>query len=256
MSHGEDAKVPSNSRNLRSIQPTVAWFSMAVLLTAAFVLLQTRVDLFTQPRNLSQVITQVTRATFEIKCDSDWTGAGWGIEIDGQPHLVTAQHVIEDCQDGSPIFARNGNLTVFNVELVVANGDYWSTSYGTTDLALLKPSRVIPTLKFQSEDVQIGQWVMLAGFPLDEDFEPLINFNEGRITGFDMYEHLVTDAAINGGNSGGPLVNSRGEVLGTVYASDPDDEYDNLGYAQPLREHCGLIVSCQDGKPDYKLPQP
>lgn len=254
MSHGEATEPQTTFADKRGNFLKATSLTGVFLILLAFALIQARSDLFAQPRNLSQVITQVSRATFEIKCDSDWTGAGWGIEIDGQPHLVTAQHVIEDCEDGSPIFARNANLLVFNVELVVANGDYWSTSYGTTDLALLKPSRVIPTLKFQSEEVQIGQWVIAAGFPLDGDFEPLINFNEGRITGFDMYEHLVTDAAINGGNSGGPLVSSRGEVVGTVYASDPDDEYDNLGYAQPLLEHCDLVVECEDNRPTYRLP--
>lgn len=234
----------------------VASVIAALAVTATFVFLQTRVDLFTQPRNLSQVISQVTQATFEVRCASDWTGAGWGIELDDEAHIVTAQHVIEDCLDGEPILARNGDLSMFPVELVTSKGDYWPTTYGTTDLALLKPSREIPTLRFQPEALKIGQWVISAGFPLEEMSEPLINFNEGRITGFDMHEHVVTDAAINGGNSGGPLVNSRGEVVGTVYASDPLDEYDNLGYAQPLGEHCGLILICQGGKPNYKLPEP
>lgn len=255
MNDGDVTELPTKSV-VRGSLLKVAYIAAALILTSAFVILQTGVDLFTQPRNLSQVITQVSRATFEIRCASDWTGAGWGIELDDEAHIVTAQHVIEDCLNGEPILARNGDLSMFPVELVSSDGDYWSTSYGTTDLALLKPSRTIPTLKFQPEELKIGQWVLAAGFPLEEDSEPLINFNEGRITGFDMYEHVVTDAAINGGNSGGPLVNSRGEVVGTVYASDPLDEYDNLGYAQPLKEHCGLISSCQDGKPEYKFPKP
>ena len=247
-----DLSSPSSKTSSQLLK--AASLAAALLIASAFAIVQTRADLFSQPHNIPRVITQVTRATFELRCDSEWTGTGWGIELGGKSHIVTAQHVIEDCLDGSPIVARNAGLSIFPVELVIAKGDYWSTSGGTTDLALLKPSRTVPTLTFQPEEVEIGQWALAAGFPLDEGSQPLINLNEGRITGFDMYEHLVTDAAINGGNSGGPLVNSRGEVVGTVYAGDPLDEYDNLGYAQPLFEHCELITSCTDGKPDYLLP--
>ena len=228
---------------------------LVLLVPVGLYVLQTRVDLFSQPANMEQVVTSVSKATFEIKCDTDWIGAGWGLEMEGDYYLVTAAHVIEDCQNGEFIAARSQSTSIFRLELAVYLDNFWSDGYGTTDLALLKASQKIPTLKFQSEKAKVGQWVMAAGFPLEEDSGPLLNLNEGRITGFDLNDHLVTDAAINGGMSGGPLINARGEVVGTVYGGDPIDEYENLGYVQPLFEHCGLVIACNEGKPTYELAE-
>lgn len=231
----------------------IALLMFVLLVPVGLYALQTRVDLFSQPGNLEQVVTSVSRATFEIKCNNEWTGAGWGFEMEGDYYLVTAAHVVEDCQKGEFLAARSQTTPLFKLELAMYLDNYWSTAYGTTDLALLTASQQIPTLRFQSEKPRVGQWVMAAGFPLEEDSGPLVNLNEGRITGFDLNDHIVTDAAINGGMSGGPLINARGEVLGTVYAGDPVDEFENLGYVQPLFEHCGVVIACNEGIPTYEL---
>ena len=240
---------------VQSKLPKLTIFMLVALIPMALFALQARVDLFSQPANMEQVVISVSRATFEIKCDNESTGAGWGLEMEGDYYLVTAAHVVEDCQNGEFIAARSQTTPLFKLELVMYLDNYWSTAYGTTDLALLKASQQIPTLGFQSEKPKVGQWVMAAGFPLEEDSGPLVNLNEGRITGFDFNDHIVTDAAINGGMSGGPLINARGEVLGTVYAGDPIDEYENLGYVQPLFEHCGLVIACNEGVPTYELSE-
>lgn len=238
---------------VRSKLPMLTIFIIVAFIPLALFALQARVDLFSQPANMEQVVSSVSRATFEIKCDTDWIGAGWGLEMEGDYYLVTAAHVIGDCQDGEFIAARSQTAPIFRLELAVYLDNFWSDGYGTTDLALLKASQKIPTLKFQNEQAKVGQWVMAAGFPLEEDAEPLLNLSEGRITGFDLNDHLVTDAPINRGMSGGPLINARGEVVGTVYGGDPIDEYENLGYAQPLFEHCGLVVECWEGMANYKM---
>jgi len=248
-----------NTGPLPSLKPQ-SKFSVASLLILVllfplvFFALQVRVDLFAQPANMEQIVTTAARATFEVKCDTEWTGAGWGLEMQGEYYLVTAAHVVEDCQNGEFIAARSQDMSIFKLELVVYVENYWSTNYGTTDLALLKAPKRIPTLRFQSEKAKVGQWVLAAGFPLEADSGPLLNLNEGRITGFDLNDHLVTDAPINGGMSGGPLISSRGEVVGTVYAGDPIDEYENLGYVQPLFERCGVVVDCKDEVARYKVP--
>lgn len=220
------------------------WYLLAVPFVIPITLyyLQLTQDLYSQPANLRQLIEDAKEATFEIKCNQDWVGAGWAIEIDGVSHIVTAHHVVEDCLEGEFIGARNAELGLFSLELVWSNGDFWEGS--STDLALLESSKELSTLKFQPEEPEIGQWVMVAGFPLEEAFGPLVTLSEGRIVGLDSIGHVVTSAPINPGNSGGPLINSRGEVVGTIYASDSPDEYENLGYAQSQLEHCGVVLDC------------
>jgi len=245
--------VNERSQGARDLPRLVSFGVIVGLLvaSAAIVFVQTKSDLFRSPDNLSQVVSKITGATFEVRCDSDWTGAGWGIELDQEHYVVTAQHVIEDCLDGDVLAARNAQTSLFSLQIIHSSGSYWTDEGGTTDLALLKASKVIPTLKFQREEPQIGQWVVTAGFPLEEDSGPLVNVNQGAITGFDMFSHIVIDASISGGNSGGPVLNSRGEVVGTVYASDPPEEYENLVYVQPIFEHCGIVIRCDEEGPVY-----
>ena len=71
--------VSSQSESKVRGKPSVAAPLVLVLLVPlGFCALQARVDLFSEPANLEQVFTSVSRATFEIKCDTEWTGAGWG----------------------------------------------------------------------------------------------------------------------------------------------------------------------------------
>lgn len=202
-------------------------------------------DLYQAPKNYLSVINAAKNGTLQIKCDGQWAGTGWGLELEGSSYVVTAQHVVEDCELGGDIYGRNSVVGYLELELVAADGSYWD--YGTTDLALLRASRPFPALRFQREPAGIGQWVIAVGFPLEDWSGPLVNISEGRVTALDSWDHIVTDAAINWGNSGGPLINSRGEVVGTVYASDPSDEFENLGYAQPLREHYDFIAMSVEG---------
>lgn len=243
----------SSISQVRHIIFSVVFISFLVFVVVLVTI--SRPNLFSEPQNMRQLITSISRATFEIRCGSDWTGAGWGLEMEEDYFVVTAHHVIEDCLDGRLLAAKNGDIPLFSLELVYSSGEYWTRGDGTKDLAVLRASRKIPTLRFQGQVVEIGQWALAAGFPLDEYDEPLVNITQGRVTGFDVLGHIVTDASISGGNSGGPLVNSQGEVLGTLYATDPPDEFENLAYAQPLLEHCGLVTSCSDGSPDYRLSQ-
>ena len=238
-----------NLRTKRLILLTVP-----VSIPLALLVIQNETDLFSQPDNLEQLIETAVGSTFEIRCEGVDTGSGWAIQLDGESFVVTAAHVVENCSAGEFVGARNVDTGLFSLELVAFDDDYWDT--GTTDLALLKSSRELGGLRLQEGAPQPGQWVMTLGYPLVELEGPLVSFSEGRISAIDDYGHGVTSAPINNGNSGGPLINSRGQVVGTIFGSDPPDEYDNLGYAQPLAEHCAMVTACSGSTVLYKLVEP
>lgn len=213
-------------------------------------------DLYSQPQDYPQFVSQAFAATYEIKCAGEWVGTGWGLQMQGELFVVTAHHVIEDCEGGEQIFGRNAATSMFELELISYDGRYWTEGYGySKDVALLRPSRDIQSFQVQREVEQIGQWVAVVGYPANGLGDGVLTVNEGRLTGIDKEEILVTDAPINKGNSGGPMLNSKGQVLGTVFAGEPSDEFENMGYAQSLGLHCGVVFDCSGGLPVLALPE-
>lgn len=188
------------------------------------------------------MIESVSAAVFEIRCGKDWTGSGWGVRLDDQSYVVTAHHVIEDCLAGEFIGGRNSSTSLFPLEIVALDGSFWDEKgVGSGDLALLKTSRNLPSLQFQESPVEIGQWAMAIGYP-----RGIFSATQGHVSGIDNWGFVVTDAAVNHGNSGGPLVNSKGEVLATLFSGEDLSEYDNISYGQGVELHCGIVVVCDD----------
>ena len=112
-----------------------------------------------------------------------------------------------------------------------------------TDLALLRVSDSDRTFSFlplgDSKALRVGEWVMAVGNPLEMDHTVTVGVvsAKGRVLGLSQegtsFENYIqTDAAINLGNSGGPLVNIRGEVIGINTAINARGQ--NLGFAVPV----------------------
>jgi len=133
-------------------------------------------------------------------------GSGFVISEDG--YIVTNNHVIVGA-DEIMIEFRSG------LELP-------ATVVGTdenTDLALLKvePEEPLPFVSFGDSDVmRVGDWVMAMGNPLGQGFSVSVGIvsARGRELSGNYDDFIQTDAAINRGNSGGPLFNLDGEVIG------------------------------------------
>ena len=162
--------------------------------------------------------------------------SGSGAIIDAQGYIVTNNHVI----------AGNGALDV-----IFADGRKASaTLVGTdpiTDLAVLKVGGTMPAVAVlgDSTDLHPGETVIAIGSALG-DFRNTVT--EGVVSGLNRtlpgdngvnMENLIqTDAAINHGNSGGPLLNLRGEVIGittaVVRSSGAGDVAEGLGFAIPV----------------------
>ena len=136
---------------------------------------------------------------------------GSGFVIDAKGFIVTNNHVIENADEIVVNFANGDSL---DAELVGTDPK--------TDLALLKlieePSEPIPFVNFGDSDVaRVGDWVIAIGNPFGlggSVSAGIISARNRNINSGPYDDFLQTDAAINRGNSGGPLFNMDGDVIG------------------------------------------
>jgi len=136
-------------------------------------------------------------------------GLGSGVVVDAKHGYVLTNHHVVGTAD--------------EVEVILADGRKldaeWIRSDWKTDVAVVKvkPDRLIDAPLGDSDKMEVGDWVLAIGSPegLNQTVTAGIISAKGRTTGGRPYENfLQTDAAINHGNSGGPLVNMSGEVIG------------------------------------------
>ncbi|MCJ7646776.1 trypsin-like peptidase domain-containing protein, partial [bacterium] len=141
---------------------------------------------------------------------------GSGIIVDSQGYILTNLHVIRQAKDiHVTLTGLNPMKSKFH-EAQVVRADI------NTDLALLKiiPDEPLPVVELgNSETIKLGDWVMAIGstFGFEQTITAGIVSAKDRIVniGGISYRGLIqTDASINQGNSGGPLVNMNGEVIG------------------------------------------
>lgn len=139
-------------------------------------------------------------------------GSGSGVIISPQGYIITNNHVVDGYETLEVIFA-DGSTTP--AEMIGTDS--------FTDLAVIKVNRSVPAVAElgDSDQLQIGEAVIAIGSPLG-NFKNTVTFGVvsavGRSLGVDegaTYEKMIqTDAAINQGNSGGPLVNLSGQIIG------------------------------------------
>ncbi|MDL2315894.1 Do family serine endopeptidase [Desulfovibrio sp. OttesenSCG-928-A18] len=136
-------------------------------------------------------------------------GSGFIISPDG--YIVTNNHVV---QDADVIRVNMGSKKGEKpLEAVIVGTD------PETDLALIKvEASGLPYLKFgDSDELEVGEWVVAIGSPLGLDHTVTAGIVSGKgrnIQSGSYDDYLQTDASINRGNSGGPLLNMKGEVIG------------------------------------------
>jgi serine protease Do len=160
-------------------------------------------------------------------------GVGSGFIVDPKGYILTNQHVV---QGATRIIIRLQSGEEFIGNVVGMDEE--------TDVALLKVNagRELPTVKLgDSDGVQVGDWVLAIGSPfgLDQTVTAgIISTKERQSPYFTSFQQfLQTDAAINRGNSGGPLVNMRGEVIGmNSQIATSTGDYNGIGFALPANE--------------------
>ena len=166
-------------------------------------------------------------------------GSGFVISEDG--YIVTNNHVVQNASDIQVTFTNGLKL---EAELIAFDNE--------TDLALLKIDTTdkLPFLKFgDSDTAKVGSWVMAIGNPhgLGGSVTAGIVSARGRMLGGRYDDFIQTDAAINRGNSGGPLFNLNGEVIGVnSMILSPSGGSIGLGFAIPSNLAKNIIDQLKD----------
>ncbi|MGK2896216.1 MAG: S1C family serine protease [Candidatus Saccharimonadales bacterium] len=200
-------------------------------------------------QNISNVVNKVAPAVVSIltRADSPWytgatTGAGSGMIVSKDGYILTNKHVIEGSKTATVVLS-NG-MSYKNVPVIGTDP--------LNDLAFLKipDAKDLPIIELgDSKTVRVGQQVIAIGNALGQYQNTVTS---GIISGLgrpvsaesesgveNLSDLLQTDAAINSGNSGGPLLNMQGQVIGINTAVAADAQ--NIGFAIPIGAAKGML---------------
>jgi len=161
-------------------------------------------------------------------------GTGSGVIIDAEGYILTNYHVIAGAED-IKVTLSNGKEKKYDGKVVGKDP--------RTDLAVIKikSKEKFPAAKLgDSDKIRIGDWAIAIGSPFGLKQTVTVGVISAKrqllyVEGREYREMIQTDASINRGNSGGPLVNIRGEVIGintAIYA--PTGVFAGVGFAIPI----------------------
>ena len=165
------------------------------------------------------------------------TGSGIIMSDDG--YIVTNAHVVEGAEKVTVLLDTQNE---YDAEIIGADAQ--------TDIAVLKISadeKLVPAEFGNSSDLVVGETAVAIGNPLGFEFYSTVT--SGIISGLDreltiedkILNLIQTDAAINGGNSGGALVNSYGQVIGISSAKIVTTVAEGMGFAIPINDAMPII---------------
>lgn len=200
----------------------------------------------------NMAVNQVVAITTEITYTNYWgyttsgavKGSGFIISEDG--YIMTNYHVIEDAVAGG-----------YDIEVLMYDGTKYTAAVvgyaADNDVAVLKieASGLSPVTIGNSDSMLVGEAVYAVGNPLGElEFtmtdgmvsatdREITSTENGRTTTINMFQF---SAAINSGNSGGPVYNSRGEVVGIATAKYSSTGVEGLGFAIPINDAISIAT--------------
>jgi serine protease Do len=161
-------------------------------------------------------------------------GTGTGFIIDSEGHILTNQHVIDGAERITVKLADGRSL---RATVVGADPD--------TDIALIRidaPARLPSATLGNSDQLRVGEWVVAIGNPLAYEHTVtvgVVSFIGRKLFDSSLDNYIQTDAAISFGNSGGPLINSRGEIIGINAAVSR--QANNIGFAIPINQARAIL---------------
>lgn len=223
--------------------------------------LSTKIEDIPSPLDTEGLYQKVKGGIVEIVTETQGIEkvAGSGFVFDDEGHIVTAYHVVKDANKVNVIL-HDGTISAVSV---VGYGPY-------SDIAVLRPEQSVVTealILGDSKTVVIGEPVIVLGSPFelsgtmtsgiisqkDRFIEVEYNGNERRW----VANIIQYDASVNFGNSGGPLINDKGEVIGLVIARVNPQEGDGIYYAVSSNKLKRVAASIIDhGFFDYPWLEP
>lgn len=161
--------------------------------------------------------------------------SGSGVIISANGYIVTNNHVVENSDEIEVVLDDN---RTYSAELIGTDP--------TTDLALIKVNAEdLPFIKFgNSDNIRVGEWVLAVGNPFNLNSTVtagIVSAKSRNINilrdqrGMQIEAFIQTDAAVNPGNSGGALVNLKGDLIGINTAiATPTGTYAGYSFAVPV----------------------
>lgn len=166
--------------------------------------------------------------------DEPDAGSGSGVIIEADGHILTNHHVIDGAERITVKLADGRSL---RARVVGADA--------ATDIALIKvqASSPLPAARLgDSSLLRVGEWVCAIGNPLAYEHTVtvgVISYLGRKLYDASLDDYIQTDAAINYGNSGGPLINAQGEVIGINAAMSW--QASNIGFAIPINQATAIL---------------
>ncbi len=183
---------------------------------------------------------------------SNGESVGSGVCVSESGYILTNSHCVSD---SNSIVLYLSNSTTATAQIIYDNS--------VSDLAIIKSSVPLPYLEIgDSDELNVGQDIMAVGTPLSLSLTH--SFTKGIVSALNrtlrvdnsggegfMQNLIQHDASLNPGNSGGPLLNSRGQVVGINTLKISSGE--GVGFAIPSKGFASLVNSYVESS-DYELP--
>ena len=170
-------------------------------------------------------------------------GSGSGVILSEDGYILTNNHVISSADSSS--FYQVSDAKSIKVKIYGDDTEYSAEIIGTdsqTDLAVLKIDKTgLTAAEFgDSSSVQIGEFILAIGNPYNLEYSVTAGIisalNREMTVENTTYNVIQADCAINSGNSGGALVNSKGEVIGITTLKLAGDGIEGVSFAIPINE--------------------
>lgn len=199
---------------------------------------------------IPDIVDKVSPSVVGISCvTSQGTAKGTGIIMSSDGYIITNAHVVDGAISISVLLPSNysdessSDSDELTVDATLIGKDT------QTDIAVLKINKTgLTAAEFgKSSDLQVGELAIVIGNPLG--FELSNSVTAGIISALDRsitiddrtMNTIQTDAAINNGNSGGPLINAYGQVIGITSAKVTSTYGEGLGFAIPIDEAIPIV---------------